>query len=117
MAIPLLEGSPLRHLQRGSSGINAPQLFVARKHSFFAWHTEDMDLFSSALPPPSPPLPALSVALRANAAVIHSLFFVPTTSVMCSFLVCVAAQQRDLEDNHRLSHSALACRMPWKQFA
>ena len=46
MAIPLLEGSPLRHLQRGSSGINAPQLFVARKHSFFAWHTEDMDLFS-----------------------------------------------------------------------
>lgn len=44
--LPLLSQSPLRVLGWPSSGINAPQLFVARRFSFFAWHTEDLDLFS-----------------------------------------------------------------------
>eukprot|EP01043_Picozoa_sp_COSAG02_P025577 COSAG02_NODE_1442_length_12573_cov_2.397485_7_plen_665_part_00 len=45
-SLPLLPQSPLRVLGWPSSGINAPQLFVARRFSFFAWHTEDLDLFS-----------------------------------------------------------------------
>lgn len=45
-ALPLGHSSPLRLLGWPSSGINAPQLFVARQYSFFAWHTEDLDLFS-----------------------------------------------------------------------
>ena len=44
--LPLLPQSPLRVLGWPSSGINAPQLFIARRFSFFAWHTEDLDLFS-----------------------------------------------------------------------
>ena len=44
--LPLLPQCPLRVLGWPSSGINAPQLFIARRFSFFAWHTEDLDLFS-----------------------------------------------------------------------
>eukprot|EP01052_Picozoa_sp_SAG31_P020987 SAG31_NODE_1601_length_7786_cov_33.553272_5_plen_218_part_00 len=45
-ALPLSPSSPLRLLAYPSSGVNAPQLFVSRQYSFFAWHTEDLDLFS-----------------------------------------------------------------------